>query len=237
MNKNDLLKHVGETAYNIGFGAKKHFASYDIISKAPGIISFFSMAFGIYALVFEVLSVKFLSASFIIVGIVGLYISLHDSKKDEYETAGVELTKLYNELNKLYHNIKSTDENELVRYEQELKGIEGRYYANCKSKQILFSDWYAHYKFFWQHQIEWVDEQKQFRFFRDKIPLSFSLFVLIVSAAGILWWGIHIQNNRNQNSNAVILETQRQEEYETKKGSKRIPESAIQDFNKAKTQD
>ncbi len=51
---------------------------------------------------------------------------------------------------------------------EEHRQLEHRYYAVGLSKQILFSDWYAHYKFFWQHQIEWVDEQKKFNFFRDK---------------------------------------------------------------------
>ena len=57
------------------------------------------------------------------------------------------------------------------------------------SKQILFSDWYAHYKFFWQHQIEWVDEQKKFDFFRDKVPLSLYVFIaaLILMVIGFIY--------------------------------------------------
>ena len=187
MNKEDLLKHIAETAYNVGFGAKKHFATYDIVDKTPGAISFISMAFGIYALAFDRLSTKFLSASFIVLGIIGLYISFYDSKKSDYERAGVELTKLFNELNKLYKRTTSADENTLPNHEQELKNIENRYYENCKSKQILFSDWYAHYKFFWQHQIEWVDEQKQFKFLRDKVPFTFSITILFVFVALVCW--------------------------------------------------
>ena len=47
MNKLDLLKSIAEKGYDVGFGAKKHFATYDIIEKTPGLISFSSMAFGI----------------------------------------------------------------------------------------------------------------------------------------------------------------------------------------------
>lgn len=187
MTKDDLLKHIAETAYNVGFGAKKHFATYDIADKTPGLISFISMAFGIYALAFDGLTTKFLSASFIVLGVIGLYISFYDSKKANYESSGIELTKLFNELSKLYRNVKSADDHQLQEFEQELKDIENRYYSNCNSKQILFSDWYAHYKFFWQHQIDWVDEQKHFTFLRDKIPLSFSISVIGVFLALVIW--------------------------------------------------
>ena len=35
MNKKQFKKEIAENAYNIGFGAKKHFASYDILTKFP----------------------------------------------------------------------------------------------------------------------------------------------------------------------------------------------------------
>ena len=116
MNKNEFLKAVAETGYNVGFGAKKHFATYDIVEKTPGFISFFSMAFGIYALAFDGLSTKFLSASFIVLGIIGLYIALYDSNKAEYEKSGIALTKLYNEIANLYRKAKSVDDAETVSY-------------------------------------------------------------------------------------------------------------------------
>jgi hypothetical protein len=178
MNKDEFLKAVAETGYNVGFGAKKHFSTYDIVEKTPGFISFFSMAFGIYTLAFDGLSTKFLSASFIVLGIIGLYISLYDSKKTEYEKSGIALTKIYNEIGNLYRKAKSADEAEIADLEIRLSELQSEYYSVCQSKQILFSDWYAHYKFFWQHQIDWVNEQKRFRFFRDKIPLTFSIFVV-----------------------------------------------------------
>ncbi|CAG34970.1 unknown protein [Desulfotalea psychrophila LSv54] len=188
MNKEDLLKHIAETGYNVGFGAKKHFATYDIVEKTPGFISFFSMAFGIYALAFEGLSTKFLSASFVVLGIVGLYISLYDHKKTAYESYGIKLTQLYNDLAKLYRKTKNSDGSDIEILENQLSQLQGEYYSSCQSKQILFSDWYAHYKFFWQHQIDWVDEQKHFSFLRDKIPLTFSLFVVGLSVSLITWW-------------------------------------------------
>ena len=62
MNRSDFLKCIAETGYNVGFGAKKHFATYDLVEKSPGWISFISIAFGIYSLAFKELSTSFLTA-------------------------------------------------------------------------------------------------------------------------------------------------------------------------------
>jgi hypothetical protein len=180
MEKNDLLKHIAETGYNVGFGAKKHFATYDIVDKAPGFIGFLSTAVGVFGLYIDDLSGKLLSATFIILGIAGLYISFYDSKKAEYESVATQLTQVFNELKRLYFKTKSAQPGELESIETELCELENKYYQSSISKQIMFSDWYAHYKFFWQHQIDWVDEQKKFKFFRDKVPLSFTLSLLML---------------------------------------------------------
>ena len=179
MNRSDFLKCIAETGYNVGFGAKKHFATYDLVEKSPGWISFISIAFGIYSLAFKELSTSFLSASFTVLGVVGLYVSMYDAKKSDYEKAGVELTKIYNQLRALYYSVQSkSDSDDLTNLISEYQQLESQYYSVGLSKQILFSDWYAHYKFFWQHQIDWVDEQKNFNFFRDKVPLSFYIFLV-----------------------------------------------------------
>jgi len=182
MQKENLLKNIATTGYNVGFGAKKHFATYDIVEKTPGWIGFISTAFGIYALIFDGLSTKFLSATFVVIGIVGLYITFYDSKKSAYESAGIELTKQFNSLRNLYRTVQSSNETDLTSYIQQLSAIEQAYFGVCISKQIAFSDWYAHYKFFWQHQIDWIDEQKQFKFWRDKLPLSFIVTTFLLSA-------------------------------------------------------
>lgn len=192
MNKPDLLKSIAEKGYDVGFGAKKHFATYDIIEKAPGLISFSSMAFGILALAVKGLSTELISAIFIVLGVVGLYISLYDHKKATYEQSGVALTKLYNELKALYLKVKNIEEeSDFSELHKELSEIENRYYPACISKQILFSNWYAHYKFYWEHQIEWVNEQLKFKFFRDKIPLSLWLTILVIIFS-LVWFNSDI---------------------------------------------
>lgn len=188
MNKSDFQKKLAEMAYNIGFGAKKHFATYDIIVKAPGWIGFISTAFGILGLVYDPVSVKIVSAIFIIVGIMGLYINFYDHKKDDYEHSGVELTKLFNRLKDIYFEVKSaSDDFDSSSYREDISEIEKNYYLVSISKQILFSNWYAHYKFFWEQQIGWVNDEIKFRFFRDKVPLSLWFFIFTMLITSVMY--------------------------------------------------
>ena len=138
------------------------------------------MGVGVFALFMGALATKHMSAILIVLGISGLLINLYNADKQNYEQKGIDLTKLFNELKSLYYSVKSSDKSEFKEETEKLSDIESRYYTKCISKQILFSDWYAHYKFFWQHQIDWIVEQKHFKFWRDKMPLSFVLALLIV---------------------------------------------------------
>ncbi len=40
MSQVALLKNIAETGYNVGFGGRKHWATYDIVEKVPGFIGF-----------------------------------------------------------------------------------------------------------------------------------------------------------------------------------------------------
>lgn len=186
MKRDDLLQAIADTAYNIGFGAKKHLATFDLVNKVPGYIRFSSILFGICSLAFDNLSSRFLSAFLIVLGVVSLYISQYNSEKSKYEKTGVALIELFNKLKRLYYRTKVADDGEISGLVEELESIEGEYYSQSISTQILFSDWYAHYKFFWEFQIDWVDEQKDFKLLRDKLPLTGSITFLL-SASYLSW--------------------------------------------------
>ena len=183
MIKEDLLKQIAESAYNIGFGAKKSFATFDIIDKIPGILNFCALAIGILALVIDELNIKIVSASLIIFGVIGIYISKYDDKKDEYATSGSKITELFNELKSLYHSVKAkSDDTNFDEDISKMKEIEDKFYSITIPKQILFSDWYAHYKFFWQWatHIKWLESELKLTFWKNKIPLSFIVFIGVV---------------------------------------------------------
>ena len=191
MKKDQLLKSIAETAYNVGFGGRKHWATYDIVDKVPGLIGFLSTAFGIFALIYEKLSEKSLSAAFIVFGLIALYITFYEPNKSKYAESANKLTTLFNALRDLYRTVQGHPNDDVDTYIDQLHLIEKNYYDTCISKQILFSDWYAHYKFFWQYQIDWLDEQKKFKLFRDKLPLSFMFWIVVLLAGVVVYVGRH----------------------------------------------
>lgn len=183
MDQRGVLKSIAEAGYNVGFGAKKHFATFDIVEKTPGWIGFISIACGIFGLVFEELSTKVPSATLAVAGIIALYISFYRSS--DYEKVGKELTQIYNELRNLYRSVESGSD--LSAAISTLSDLEKRFYSISLSKQILFSGWYAHIKFFGEHQITWIDDQLHFKLWRDKIPATAKVWIFILSVTAIIF--------------------------------------------------
>lgn len=183
MNKNNLLKMIAESGYNLGYGAKKHFATFDLIEKMPGWLSFIAFVVGIYALFIPVLATNQFSAAMILFGISSLYISAYNAEKEKYEEGGKHLTACYNKLRSMYYEVQSSpDSADFSNYVKAHDDLYNIAFAHTVSKQIFLSDWYAHYKFFWQQEIQWIDEQKQFTVFRDKLPLTFTVTLIAVAA-------------------------------------------------------
>lgn len=179
MDKIQLKQYIAKIAYNIGFGAKKNFASYDIIRNANEYISMISMAIGVLALVFETFNEKTISALLLIAGIIGLYISKFESMLDTYDKTGVSNTKHFNELNILYNKVDeiNADTDDILL---KVKEIENDFYSTTISKQVYFSGWYAHYKFFYQFQCEWIVKELKLTFWKDKVPNSLKLYLYLM---------------------------------------------------------
>lgn len=186
MNRSLLLKAICDTAYNVGYGAKLNFSTLDIAEKIPGFLGFVSLGIGVYALIKPALAGPEVAAMMILIGIISVYLAPYQVEKEKYDAAGKQLTSQYNALKKLYLVAKSrSDSDDLNDLIKEHDAIQAETVNQSHSKQVLFSDWYAHYKFFWQQQIGWVDEQKHFSFFRDKVPLT-AWIALLVSLIGAL---------------------------------------------------
>ena len=178
MNKENLLKMIAESGYNLGYGAKKHFATFDLIEKMPGWLSFIAFVVGIYALFMPPLATNQVSAVMILFGISSLYITAYNAEKQKYEEGGKQLTQCYNKLRSMYYEVQSLpDAADMSGYVAAHDALYSGAFAHTVSKQIFLSDWYAHYKFFWQQEIQWIDEQKHFTLLRDKLPLTFSVSV------------------------------------------------------------
>lgn len=188
MTQSEMLKLIARHGYNVGFGAKKNFATYDLICKTSGWISFISLAVGVFALFIPELATNVISAILIIFGVATMYIQFYDSEKQSYESAGIEQTKIFNELEVIYRNVKSDANFDYQRTQQSIDAIMSRFYGTVISKQIFGSNWYAHYKFYCEFEKAWVEEELNLTL-KDKIPLSlcFLAGLAIIFTIAVIW--------------------------------------------------
>lgn len=188
MTKDNLLKLIAEQGYNVGYGAKKHLSTYDIVIKMPGWVAFTSLIASIYTLFTPTLNQPWISAVFICITIGTIFIGFYSEKTDEYKKVGSELTTKQHELRFMYMAVKSLPENaNFEKFIDELKLIQAYVLKINIEKQIFLSDWYAHYKFFWQSQTDWMDEQLEFRGIRDKLPLGVIVLITALVLFGITY--------------------------------------------------
>lgn len=181
MRKEEFLNTLAQKGYDIGFGAKKNFASYDIINKLPSWVGFISLAIGIIQIAYDDISFnKELSISLIFIGIAIIYLEVFKSKVDDFENEGIRLTILFNSIRDLYYQAKSDSNFIYSNYENLYQNILSNFYSNNMSKQIFMSSWYAHFKFFYEMQTEWIENELKLNFFKDKLPNSLKIFFLII---------------------------------------------------------
>ncbi len=181
MDKNNFLNNIAQKGYDIGFGAKKNFASFDIINKLPTWVGFISLAIGIIQIAYENIPInKELSIILIFVGIAIIYIEPYKNDVEKFEKEGVKLTRLFNRMRDLYYLVENDNNYQYANYENQYQTILNEFYSNNISKQVFMSQWFAHYKFFYELQIEWVDKELKFKFFRDKVPNSLKTTFLII---------------------------------------------------------
>jgi hypothetical protein len=200
VDKNTLKRLIASSAYNVGFGAKKHLATYDMVEKTPGWIGFISASVGIASLVWEIFSTKEISAALLILGIVSYCVGVYSSRSSEYNDVGKALTDHFRDLTWLYHSVDSSSE--VSEIKKRVDEINANASEISISKQILFSDWYAHLKFFGQNQSGWVVKELNLGFWRDQVPssLKLALYVSLVVLVTCLGWASVTQLLRGSSS-------------------------------------
>lgn len=192
LSKGALLRLIAETGYNVGYSAKKHLATFDMVEKLPGWIGLASLAVGIYSLFIPALEEKQVAAAFIVIGVASMFINTYSADKERYHEIGSELTRKFHELHVLYHRVGSQlPDADMSEFLTEHGRIHSDSLGLGVAKHIFLSDWYAHYKFFWQAQTDWMDEQIHFRLVRDKLPLSFTVVVSLVVIGSLIYLGYH----------------------------------------------
>jgi hypothetical protein len=196
MNKDKLLKNIAMNSYNVGFGAKKNFASHDIVVKLPSWIGFITLSIGILQLYYSVLgNNKELSVLLILISVASLYISVFNSNVEKFEKEGIRETQIFNKLKNLYFLVKSESKNDFTEEIKKMDDIMNEFYSETISKQVFMSQWYAHYKFFYEMQIDWIDEELKFNFFKDKIPNSLKHLIILILILTVIYFSYEYIGN------------------------------------------
>jgi len=177
MNRKVVLKKIAESGYNIGFGGKKHFVTYDLYRIFPRLIGIATIMVGIIQLtdLFEDFvnpyASDILSALLIIVGVLGLVIDLSSENKESYEVVGKKLLSYFNELRSMYNEVDGLiDESNLSTYNDRIKQINDEADHLSMSKQAIGTHIITHLGFFYVMQSKWVVNELKLTW-KDKFPL------------------------------------------------------------------
>lgn len=197
MKKETMLKKIAQKGYDVSYAANLNFATYDIVAKFPSVVSFLSIAIGILGLVVTAFQLTGVSVAILIIGILSLYVENFSGNKDEYAKRGNDNTALLYRLKNLYFQVRdcNKDEDSFEEEEKEYEAIEKEFNATSSAKQILFANWFAHYKLFVEKDYSWMDEQLHFGWWRDKIPgtaklVLFGIVLVLIILVIIKWSSI-----------------------------------------------
>lgn len=176
MNEKEQLKRdIAEAAYNIIYGAKLNYSSYELSKFFSSGISYFSLAIGIVTLAYVDLASKDLSVALLLLGLFGLLISKSPDSLVALKSGGNKLTELYDLLKNLYAQVDTTDDLQVTR--EKMASIQAEARGYYQTDQLLFSSWIAHHKIFGEHQSDWMCGELNLTFWKDKIPSTLKLFI------------------------------------------------------------
>ena len=180
--REDLLKRIAERGFEVGYAANLNFATHDIADKVPVVISFVSMAVGILAFVSPVFQLTGVAVCLTLLGILTLYIEKYPAH--EYGERGKHTLSMLYALEALYYKVKEKGPAaDLSDDVTKLREMEDKFVDSTCPRQILFATWYAYFKFFAEKDYDWIDEQLHFRFWRDKVPATLKVLLVLAAVA------------------------------------------------------
>lgn len=196
--KKDLLKQIAEKGYTISYAANLNFSTYEIVKKTPGRIAFLTIVAGILGLGWPELTARWLSAVVLIYGVANVYIRKFTTDIDSYKNRGVDNINQLNKLKNLYLRVKVMDENaDFSHVLAEYEAIEMEFNDGSEPDQIIFSNWYAHFKLFCEKDVNWMDEQLHFGLWRDKIPETAKVFIYIAILVFLIYYCVAVPELRD----------------------------------------
>lgn len=190
---NELLIKIAQKGYNVAYGANVNFATYDIVKKIPGYISFLSITVGVLGLVYPTFAEKLVSVSILILGIVSVYIERFTPNIESYSDRGIANTNQLNKLKNLYFEVKRmSDSADFSSIEVRYNEIEDEFNAGSQPCQIVFANWFAHFKMFCEKDMSWMDEQLHFRLWKDKIPKTAHVVIYFMILMIIVYYCVKV---------------------------------------------
>lgn len=187
MKKETLLKLIAEKGYIISYAANLNFATYDIVTGLPPRVSYISLAVAVIGLIWTGINTCWITVPILLLSIACIYTEKYLANIEEYAKRGVANTNQWNELKRMYYQVKdSTDDSLDEEVMKRLQQIEEKFNSTAEYNQVLFANWYAHYKLFAEKDYHWMDEQLKFDFWKDKLPRSFTVILLLLLLSTII---------------------------------------------------
>ena len=144
------------------------------------------------------MTARWVSVAVLIFGVANIYIRKFTTDIDSYKIRGVSNTDQWNKLNNLYLKVKVMDENaDFSQVLNEYEAIEKEFNDGSEPDQIIFSNWYAHFKLFCEKDVSWMDEQLHFRLWRDKIPETAKVFIYLAILAVVVYYCVAVPELRD----------------------------------------
>lgn len=183
MDRDVLRKRIASVAYNVIFGAKLHFATYDIVGKVPTLFGIATTSFGIYTFAFPNKFTQFVSFVFIVLGLCVWHLNSYTKDRDRYAERGSKLTGMFNNLRALTEKLATAKADEIYQIEAKLNQLDEEFQSLALHQHVtIISNLFAHYKLFFEShsQSDWLVSELNLTFFRDKIPGTLKLLLLLL---------------------------------------------------------
>lgn len=188
IDRKSLSERSARIGYNVGFGARRHFATYDIVEKVPAYFGVVTFAFGIIFLKYQNTDLAdIVAVSTSILGFAIFYLNFYSNEKDKYSLVGKDLNILYNKVNSIYDKVQSCPEAELAGLENELNSIHDQLQKMSIHKQVFLSNELAHFKLFGESKSDWFVKELKLGFWKDMIPAVWRVYGVILIAFSIVF--------------------------------------------------
>ena len=182
--RESLRKRSAQIGYNVGFGARRHFATYEIVEKVPTYFGVITFAFGVIFLKYPNTGLSdFVAVLTTVVGGAIVYLNFYAHEKDKYEEIGKKLNVLYNKAYYIHESSITCNESDLLLLESDLNQINDELQKISIHKQVFFSNEYAHFKLFGESQSDWFVSELKLTFWKDKIPAIWRIYAIVVLLA------------------------------------------------------